>query len=419
MPTESGLMNMAKPDASSRMQSFGWLFALLFIAGCLILQPLTAAQETPQSQPQPFPQQDETAEDTEEVDDWTEQDIVAAQQLSQQLSVAEWLGPMAPVALSPFFGIMLLSGLSFFGGDWIAPDNPLIGQNSPLHHAPVFWTFFVLTVLTSVPRFTKVSKPIAQALDQLEAWSGIITMVTLRILISMKSPDPETTEAVQAGLFDLSTNVLLMIAAGINIFVINAVKFFFEILIWITPIPLIDAAWEILNKLFCLALISLYAFSPTLATLFNLAMFAFCLVVLTWVHRREIFFRSMLLDALRPLFSPQEPGSSIIVFPERAVGPIKPRARCELERTGNGWKLIHHRFLRSSLIVELNSSTTPPPQIHQGLFTNSLVFAGSIPCHLTFSRRFNARLSSLADQLAATFPVQESEAPTTLRTEFA
>ncbi len=113
--TESGLMNTPKPGVSPLMQSFGWLLAVLFIASCSILQPLTAAQETLQSQPQTLPQQDETGEQVEEVDGWTEQDIVAAQQLSQQLSVAEWLGPMAPVALSPFFGIMLLSGLSFFG----------------------------------------------------------------------------------------------------------------------------------------------------------------------------------------------------------------------------------------------------------------------------------------------------------------
>ena len=41
----------------------------------------------------------------------SEAEIVAAQQFGQTLSIAEWLGPMAPVALSPFFGITCLSVL--------------------------------------------------------------------------------------------------------------------------------------------------------------------------------------------------------------------------------------------------------------------------------------------------------------------
>ena len=53
----------------------------------------------------PVPQQSEA------VSAISEAEIVAAQQFGQSLSIAEWLGPMAPVALSPFFGVACLSGL--------------------------------------------------------------------------------------------------------------------------------------------------------------------------------------------------------------------------------------------------------------------------------------------------------------------
>ncbi|MBL8820266.1 MAG: hypothetical protein JNL58_29855 [Planctomyces sp.] len=388
------------------------------VAACLIsVQTCRVDAAEPRQQSEAETQAaDQESPETESADSWTEQEIVAAQQFGQQLSIAEWLGPMAPVALSPFFGITLLSGLAMFGGTWVAADNPLLGENSPLHHPAVFWTFLILTVLTSVPRFTKVSKPIAQALDQLEAWSGIITMVVLRILISMNDPGSETPDVVHAGVLSLSTDVLLIIAAGINIFVINAVKFFFEILIWITPIPFVDAAWEVLNKLFCLALMTLYAFSPTLATLLNLVLFAFSAVVLTWAHRREIFFRSMLLDALRPLFAPQEPGPELVVFPVSTVGKIKPRSRCQLARTSDGWTLTHHRFFRRTLVENIKLQGAQP-RIHRGLFTNSIDFNGAIPSQLTFSRRFNARLDELSGILNCQSP--DNKSPATLRTEFA
>lgn len=47
-------------------------------------------------------------------------DLAKSQPFDSTLSIAEWLGPMAPVALSPFFGITCLSGLSLFGGGWIS-----------------------------------------------------------------------------------------------------------------------------------------------------------------------------------------------------------------------------------------------------------------------------------------------------------
>ncbi|MFN9720441.1 MAG: hypothetical protein ACK58L_17215, partial [Planctomycetota bacterium] len=163
-------------------------------------------------------------------------EITEVQQFGQSLSFAEWLGPMAPVALSPFFGITCLSALTLFGGDWIAKGNPLLGDNSPLHPPTVFWTFLALTILTSLPRLTKVSKPFAQALDQLEAWSGIITMLVMKFLLTKTSSN---SALAQAGLLEFSSETLLMLAAVVNIFVINTVRFFFEVLIWLTPIPLL------------------------------------------------------------------------------------------------------------------------------------------------------------------------------------
>ena len=89
---------------------------------------------------------------------------VVAEEFTKQISNVEWLAPMAPVALSPFFGITLLSGLACFGPEWL-PDNALLSACSPLANPNLFWAFLVLTVVTSIPRFSKVSKPVAQVLS--------------------------------------------------------------------------------------------------------------------------------------------------------------------------------------------------------------------------------------------------------------
>ena len=134
------------------------------------------------------------------VSEFNSRDLVAAQQVTSSLGVSEWLGPLAPVALSPFFAVTCLSGMSLYGGDWFAADNPFLDQGSPLNNELVFIVFLVLPVITSVPRLTKVSKPFVQATDQLEAWAGIITMLVLKFLVSGGDVQPDSQDVVLLGI---------------------------------------------------------------------------------------------------------------------------------------------------------------------------------------------------------------------------
>ena len=330
-------------------------------------------------------------------------DVAAAQQFTQTLGIAEWLGPMAPVALSPFFGIACLSGMSLYGQNWIAADNAFLGEASPLHNPVVFWVFLGLTVLTSVPRFTKVSKPFAQAMDHVEAWSGIITMVVLKIMIGAAAPAPEQLDVVQMGLLSSSVDTLLIIAAAINIFVINALKFFFEMLIWITPVPAIDAIFEVANKTACGLLMAIYGYSPTIATIINLLMFVVAAIVFRWVYRREVFFRTILMDALVTFFFPPTSVSKpdVWVFPTRDVGPIPARARCLLRRSDTGWSLIQQRMFRQNITVDIGFGSI-------WIRVRRFQLTGNPSGQLTFSRRFNQCLPELAAALGASHEEQHA-----------
>lgn len=350
----------------------------------------------------------------------SEAEIVAAQQFGQSLSIAEWLGPMAPVALSPFFGVACLSGLSLFGGSWVAVGNPLIGPDSPLHDTRVLGVFLVLTLLTSIPRLTKVSKPFAQAADQLESWSGVITMLVLRYMISSEAAvTEEPVVMVQLGLFSFSADLVLMLAAAVNIFVISAVRFFCEVLIWLTPVPMLDAVFELCNKMVCATLMALYAWSPMLALTLNAGIFLAALLVFGWVHRREIFFRTMLFDFLRASWGSPRPGdaSSLIVFPSRAVGAIKARERCELRPSDGGWMLTCHRWFGRTLNVAVVGRSQPI--IRAGLFSNTIAFSDPA-VELTFSRLYAGSMSDMAAKFRLSVPENQNiPAEQDVKAEFA
>jgi len=334
-----------------------------------------------------------------------EQDTATA--ISDKVKATEWLGALAPVAISPFFGLTCLSGIAILGEDRLPEDHYLRRASTPLRHPLVFLTFLILTIITSVPKFSKVSKPFAQAVDQLETYSAIIILLVVRFMggIEMGPPDSQTV-VLQAGIVEFSAETLLMLATVVNIVVINTVKFFFEVMIWITPVPFIDAMFEAASKALCAALAVVYAFNPAIATLINLAILACCLFVFAWVKRREVYYRTILFDFVRHWYQPESDLPSdgkLIVFPKKPIGGIPAMAKCELSKSNEGWLLRMPRWFRPAIEHRWTDDT---PTIESGLLRNKLQVQGTV---FQFGKRFNKQLPKLASLLGAKVDGSASE----------
>jgi len=334
----------------------------------------------------------------------TSSDMRKANGLAGSVAASEWLGPLAPIAISPFFGVTLLAGLAQYGTDWM-PVNEFLSNNAVLKNPAVFWVFLILTLLTSIPRFTKVSKPAAQAIDQLEAYAGIITIILLRVMMMPEdAPMAEGPVVMQAGLFSMTADTLMCVAAIINIVVINTVKFFFEVTVWLMPFPFVDAMLEVANKSACLALMAVYAHSPLVATILNLIIFAGCLIAFRWIHRRTVYLRTMLLD---PVLALAWPGygipkrERITVFNKEALGPFNAKSKLILMRQETSWKLVEQRLLfpGKSMVIDPSSKLT----IHRGVLGNKFEFStpesGADVNELVFSRRYSGNLDELSKLL--------------------
>ncbi len=333
------------------------------------------------------------------------QTAIAAEQLSDQLgnqlSASDWLGPLAPIALSPFFGLTCLSGMALYGESILGDNNALLQAAGPLKNPAVFWTFLALTIATSIPRFSKVSKPFAQAVDKIEAFAGIITLITIRFMMSGESSgEMEVATVYQLGMFSFTAETLLSLATVINVLAINSVKFFFEVLIWLTPVPFLDAIFEVANKSACAAMMALYAFSPTMATVLNLAMFIACAMIFRWVYRREVYYRHVIVDAVRSWWGASGvPGDSIVVFPTNDVGAIPAKAKCSLIRSDDGWKLTHRPWIGRTLEHAFGKDN----QLHlsKGWFTTKFDLRGPDETVLVGTRRYHNHLDAIGGTLLA------------------
>jgi hypothetical protein len=242
--------------------------------------------------------------------------IAGASVLAKQVSTQEWLGPLSAIALSPFFGLACLSGAATYGPEWLQSRSTLLGPSSPLNNPLLFWLMLGLTVATSLPRFTKVSKPLALAAEKLEMISAVIVLLAMKFLAtsgSASSPDialligPSSADLpLDAGIVSMPFDLALSIAAVINIVVVNTIKLSIEVLIWLIPVPTIDACLEIANKSIAASLMGLYAYSPFLSTCLNLILFALCALVFMKVQRSMRYAKDLLLmPMLERLFSMQ------------------------------------------------------------------------------------------------------------------
>ncbi len=216
----------------------------------------------------------------------------AGNQVAESLATTEWLGPLAPIALSPFFGLAIMSGAACYGPDWLTERSGLLSHDGAFANPTLFWCMLGLSVLSSLPRLSKVSKPIALASENLEAYSSVIILIALRFLNT--TPTDAQPELVAGIPWDIAMSLVVLL----NVVVVNSVKLFFEFLIWLVPFPSIDAFLEAGNKLLVAALMGLYMFSPTLATLLNLLILVACCLVFARVKRLTRKYRTLIIGPI-------------------------------------------------------------------------------------------------------------------------
>ncbi len=326
-----------------------------------------------------------------------------AVRITEQVSASEWLGPLAPIALSPYFGITCLAGMAQFGeGTWLE-QNHLVSHNPVLQHPAVFWVFLTLTLATSIPRFSKVSKPIAQLLDRVETYSAIVTLIVIRLVVTEGVAEAEAEPRI-AGVGALPMDLLMIIAAAANIIVISTVRFVFELIVWLSPFPTVDAIFELTNKTICAALMTVYAFSPILALALNVCLFVICAALFRPMYRRAVYMRSLIVDpvlaTIFPSLSHLRDGE-MVVFNRERLFSYPAKSRLYLRRSESGWILRKPNWFLGST-EQMLSSDTGPLRVQKGIIVNRIDLSNSAAAQLIFSRRYASNLVAIANEMQLT-----------------
>ena len=363
-------------------------------------------------------------------------DIDQANRLIETIPLSEVMGPLAPVALSPFFGLTCLSGLSLLSDHGIVPENNFISSSEILHSEIAFGVLALLTLFTSIPKLSKVSKPFAQLVDQMESYAGIVAYGAIMIASNFAQASPqadEVTVVYSAGIFTLSGDTLLIIVAAINLFVINTVKFLFEVLIFVSPIPAIDALFEVINKGVVAALMLIYSLSPAAAFTINIIIFLGALCLFSWARRWVKYFREIVLSPAIQLFlgklndektslkrskippklrkhlTENNNNHAIKAFPRQKSSIWKKRSLSYLFVSPDSCILARHPLLKEPVLTSYEPAGFSA-RLEAGLLSNRIVFIdreSNKEMPVVFSRQYDA----LLEELAKVFGVASIEKP--------
>ncbi len=113
----------------------------------------------------------------------------------------------------------------------------------------------VLSLLQSA-LFVQVDSATASAATGISRQVSTIILISIRFMSGSGLPaELDTAQAdwlvMTAGIATLPIDVFLCLAAALNIVVANTIKLAIEILVWLIPIPAVDAMLELGNKSLC------------------------------------------------------------------------------------------------------------------------------------------------------------------------
>lgn len=300
-----------------------------------------------------------------------------ADRISRFVAAQDWLGPVSAIALSPFFGLACLSGIATYGPSFLREHSSLLGITGPMNNPALFWSMTALAIITTLPRWTKFTKPISLAIEKLEAYSAIIILVVMRLTVDYSANPAEIvllppsseiqTPLLQAGFTTLPLDMLLALAIALNMIVVNTIKLFIDVLIWITPFPAIDIVLDLIGKSLCALILGIYAWSPWLAVVLDLLIFIACAMVFMKVTRRLRYYRDLVLKPiLRKVFGSVSESqihnttsvstSVFLAKPYRGF-PTLSRATLEVDTaTRTGTLILHGWFSRSEVKGTVDTS---------------------------------------------------------------
>jgi len=283
--------------------------------------------------------------------------------INQNSILVDQFAQLAPMGINPYLTVFLTSLCSKVGfhNDYVA-TNPFF--DSWIVLILFGFLFFFTALVGTVFKTNKATATIGLIDSYLSNKAALIVSAIVVLAPTIISNESSHSEIVyQAGFLSISFKTVLIL--GISLYfliIVMAFKFFIDILIFLVPIPLIDAALEVVKIVIAAAFILISIVSPVTSVIIALIMF----FVALFFYRRSIKLISkmkyLIVYPLLNMFRSKETiltdgkNLSILVLTNTKIGKLKKGVIVRLKETNDGVQLIKKRLLLNNInqVIDLS-----------------------------------------------------------------
>jgi hypothetical protein len=221
-----------------------------------------------------------------------------AEVLAFGAAVQDFLGPMPAIAGAPFLGLAAIAAATLLADTKFAAqlDSPFaqeLRRNRLITEARAYASWTVVAVLLAIALLNylsnsgKVQGLAGKLVDGGESVAALALYGALAASVGMPAA-PRVAggpDLLLAQFPALSGGLLMGVAVAAGLLVMLIVRWAFDLLIWLSPIPLVDLFFGTLKQAFTIGFVALYLLMPVVATILAAVILGLCLLMLPWALR--------------------------------------------------------------------------------------------------------------------------------------
>ena len=287
------------------------------------------------------------------------------------------LAQLLPMGINPYATVFLTSVLSKLGihNEFVA-TNPFFDSWGILF---LFGLLFLFTALVgTVFKTNKATAVVGLADNYLSNHAAILINVIVILTPSFVNSADQNELYQQASILSLSLKTVIALIVSVYFLVIvTTVRFFIDILIFLTPIPFVDAILEVVKIVLTVFFIGISVFYPKVSVVLSVVLFLIALTMykksLRLVSKTTYLFIYPILNMFRnnEKLLRNNNTFSIKVYTKDKTLKFKKGTIVRLEKQDETFYLVKHKFLISKKEekVDLRKGSISPGYLSSKIIT--------------------------------------------------
>jgi hypothetical protein len=275
----------------------------------------------------------------------------AKEVLHQNSGLVEQFAQLAPMGINPYATVFMTAICTKVGF-----HNAFVATNPFFDNWFVLVFFGVLFLFTAVVgtifKTNKATASLALADNYLSNHAALIINFFIILAPTLLSNDVQNEQIVyQAGFLSISFKTLLVLLVSMYfLVVVMSVRFFLDILIFLSPVPFIDSIIEILKIIVTLLFVFISIVSPLTSVIISVLMFMVAIVFyrrsVRLVNSTKYFIIYPILSVFKRKTSIESKAGefSVLVYTARQIGKIKKGKIVRLVKEQEHFFLVKQRF---------------------------------------------------------------------------